>query len=96
MTKGCVACSSPIHNGSVTQPNTGILSPEAETSCNPDGDIVCLSENGATLLSWISEIDDPESSIISTLHSSIIPQIAAIQVVHSTCVIPLKSPGVII
>ena len=59
------------------QPNTGILSPEAETSCNPDGDIVCSLENGAALLSWISEIDDPESSIISTLHSPIIPQIVA-------------------
>ena len=50
-TKGCAVCSSPIHNGSVMQPNIGILSPEADVSCNPDGDILFLSENGAAILS---------------------------------------------
>ena len=76
-TKGCVACTSPIHNGSViyVQPNIGLLSPEADMSCNPDGDILCLLEDGAAILFLISETDNPVSGIISTLHSPIIPQI---------------------
>ena len=50
-TKGCAVCSSPIHTGSVMQPNIGILSPEADVSCNPDGHILFLSENGVAILS---------------------------------------------
>ena len=56
---------------------TGILSPEADTSFDPNDTALYSVEKAAATLSWVSEMDDPESNIISTLHSPTIPHVVA-------------------
>ena len=50
-TKGWVTCISPMHKGSVVHPNTGILSPKADTSFNLNDTVLYSVEKAAALLS---------------------------------------------
>ena len=52
--------------GKVIHPSMGILSPAADTSLSDDGVVFASVEKFAATLSSMSEIEDPESSIIST------------------------------
>ena len=57
--------------GKVIHPSVGILSPAADTSLSDNGVVFASVEKLAATLSSMSEIEDPESSIIST-HTSLL------------------------
>ena len=52
--------------GKVMHPSVGIFSPAADTSLSDDGVVFASVEKLAATLSSMSEIEDPESNIIST------------------------------
>ena len=52
--------------GKVMHPSVGMFSPAADTSLSDDGVVFVSVEKLAATLSSMSEIEDPESNIIST------------------------------
>ena len=63
--------------GKVMHPNMGMLSPAADTSLSDEGVVFVSVEKLAATLSSMSEIEDPESSIISTSLLSNTPRVTA-------------------
>ena len=53
--------------GKVMDPSMGMLSPAADTSLSDEGVVFASVEKLAATLSSMSEIEDPESSIILSL-----------------------------
>ena len=74
--QGAIACRVPNCMGKVIHPSMGILSPAADTSLSDNGVVFASVEKLAATLSSMSEIEDPESSIIPTYFSV---------VQHSSC-----------
>ena len=63
--------------GKVMHPSMGMLSPAADTSLSDDGVVFAFVEKLAAILSSMSEMEDPESSIISTSLLSNTPRVTA-------------------
>ena len=63
--------------GKVMHPSMGMLSPAADTSLSDDGVVFTSVEKLAATLFSMSEIEDPESNIISTSLLSNTPRVTA-------------------
>ena len=63
--------------GKVIHPSMGILSPAADISLSDNGVVFASVEKVAVTVSSMSEIEDPESSIISTSLLFNIPRVTA-------------------
>ena len=63
--------------GKVMDPSMGMLSPAADTSLSDEGVVFASVEKFAATLSSMSEIEDPESSIISISLLSNTPRVTA-------------------
>ena len=61
-----MACRVPNCTGKVIHPSVGKFSPAADTSLSDDGVVFASVEKLAATLSAMSEMEDPESNIIST------------------------------